>query len=137
MQKAVDGEINKLLIEGPIAKIIEIKNNVYIQPTEMTVKKDRENSFRRKSPGSSKRSGKYQMPSLENLLDMVAEKLDTKEGEAWFSIVDMAFPYGQIPLHQLTAKKCNFQIISGESTGTFRFVTGFYSLSVIPTEFQN
>ena len=44
--------------------------------------------------------------------------------------------YGQVPLHLLTAKHCNFQIIGGESTGTYRFVTGFYGLSVMPTEFQ-
>ena len=67
---------------------------------------------------------------------MVAEKLDSENGEAWFSSVDMTYAYGQIPLHLLTAKHCNFQIIGGESTGTYRFVIGFYSLSVIPTEFQ-
>ena len=49
----------------------------------------------------------------------------------------MTYAYGQIPLHLLTAKHCNFQIIGGESTGTYRFVTGFYyGLSVMPTEFQ-
>ena len=26
---------------------------------------------------------KYQMPNLDNLIDMIAEKLDKKEGEAW------------------------------------------------------
>ena len=76
------------------------------------------------------------MPNLENLLDMVAEKLDSENGEAWFSSVDMTYAYGQIPLHLQTAKHCNFQIIGGESTGTYRFVTGFYGLSVMPTEFQ-
>ena len=40
-------------------------------------------------------------------------------------------------MHLLTAKQCNFQIIGGESTGTYRFVTEFYGLSVMPTEFQN
>ena len=78
---------------------------------------------------------KCQMPNLDNFLDMVAEKLDT-EGEAWFSSGDMTYAYGQIPLHQLTAKQCNFQIIGGESTGTYRFVTGSYGLLVMPTEFQ-
>ena len=75
------------------------------------------------------------MPNLDNLLDMVAEKLDTEEGEAWFSSVDMTYAYDQIPLHQLTGKQCNFQYIGGESNGTYRFVTGFYGLSVMPTEF--
>ena len=73
---------------------------------------------------------------MDKLLDMVAEKLDTEEGVAWFSAVDMTYANGQVPLHHLTAKQCNFQIIGGESTGIDRFVTGFYGLSVMPIEFQ-
>ena len=79
---------------------------------------------------------KYQMLNLDNLLNMLAEKLNYENGEAWYSSVDMTYAYGQVPLHPLTAKHCNFQIIGGESTGTFRFVTGFYGLTVMPTEFQ-
>ena len=48
----------------------------------------------------------------------------------------MTFAYGQIPLPQVPAKQCNFQTVGGESTGTYRFVTGFYSLLVMPTDFQ-
>ena len=58
------------------------------------------------------------MRNLENLLDMVANKLDKEEGDAWFSSVDMTYAYGQVPLHLLTADHCNFQIIGGDSTGT-------------------
>ena len=72
------------------------------------------------------------MPNLENL----PEKLETEKGEAWFSPLDMTYAYGQVPLRLLTAKHCNFQIIGGESTGTYRFVTGVYGLSGMPTEFQ-
>ena len=36
----------------------------------------------------------------------------------------------------MTAKHCSFQIIGGESTGTYRFTTGFYGLTVMPTEVQ-
>ena len=70
------------------------------------------------------------MSNFEKLLDMVAEKLDTEKGEAWFSSVDMTYAYGQVPLHLLTAKHCNFQKIGGESTDTYRFVTVFFCLSV-------
>ena len=79
---------------------------------------------------------KYQMPNLENLLDTVAEKLDSKKGEAWFSSLEMTYAYIQVPLHLLTAKHCNFQKFGGDSTGTYRFVTVFYGLTVMPTEFQ-
>ena len=76
------------------------------------------------------------MPNLENLMDMIAEKIDGKEGEVWYSSVDMIYAYGQVPLDESTAKHCNFQIIGGKSTGTYRIVTGHYGLSIMPTEFQ-
>ena len=70
------------------------------------------------------------MPNLDKLLNLVAEKLDSEKEE------DMIYAYGQVPLQLLTAKHCNFQIIGGESTGLYRFVTGFYGPTVLPTEFQ-
>ena len=138
LQKAVDEEIGRLLKEGHFEKINEIKDDVFIQPTVITVKKDRSVKIALDARALNRAidKDKYQMPNLENLLDMVAEKLDSENGEAWFSSVDMTYAYGQIPLHLLTAKHCNFQIIGGESTGTYRYVTGFYGLSVMPTEFQ-
>ena len=39
-------------------------------------------------------------------------------------------------MHHDTAKHCNFNIICGESTGTYRFKTGFYGLTDMPAEFQ-
>ena len=123
--------------EGHIEKINEIKD-VFIQPTVITVKKDRsvKIALDARAFNQAIEKDKYQMPNLEDLLDMVAEKLVIEKRKAWFSSVDMTYAYGQVPLHLLTAKHCNFQIIGGESTGTYRFVTGFYGLSVMPTEFQ-
>ena len=37
---------------------------------------------------------KYQMPNLDNLIDMVAEELEKSEGEAWYSSVDMTHAFG-------------------------------------------
>ena len=138
LQKAVDEEIGRLLKEGHIEKFNDLKDDVFIQPTVITVKKDRSVKIALDARALNRAidKDKYQLPNLENLLDMVAEKLDSENGEAWFSSVDMTYAYGQIPLHLLTAKHCNFQIIGGESTGTYRFVTGFSGLSVRPTEFQ-
>ena len=68
---------------------------------------------------------------------MIAEELDKQVGEAWCSSVDMTYAYGQVPLHELTKKHCNFQLVGGKSTGTYRFTTGFYGLTLMPTEFQN
>ena len=78
----------------------------------------------------------YQKPNLENLMDMIAEKIDGKEGEVWYSSADMKYAYGQVPLDESTAIHCNFQIIDGKSTGTYRFITGNYGVSIMPTEFQ-
>ena len=62
---------------------------------------------------------KYQMPSLEHLVDLVAEQLDIKEqGKALYTSLDMRYSYGQVPLEEETAKHCNFQIIGGKATGT-------------------
>ena len=48
------------------------------------------------------------MPNLDNLINMIAEKLDENEGEACYSSVDMAFAYSQIPLHEINKNHCNF-----------------------------
>ena len=53
---------------------------------------------------------KYQVPNLENLIDMIAEKLDKEEREAWYSSVDMTYAYGQIPLHELTKNTVIFKL---------------------------
>ena len=36
------------------------------------------------------------MPNLDNLQDMVAEKLDIENGEAWYSSVDMTYAYAEV-----------------------------------------
>ena len=85
LQNAVDAEIKKLLKEGHIEKINEIKDYVFIQPTVITVKKDRsvKLAFDARVLNQEIEKDKYQKPNSENMLDMVAEKLDSKDGEAW------------------------------------------------------
>ena len=79
---------------------------------------------------------KCQMPNLEHLVDLVAEHIDNKEQEkALYTSLDMRYAYGQMPLEEETAKHCNFQIIGGKATGTYRGITGFYGLTIMPTEF--
>ena len=138
MQKAVDSEIKRLLRVRHIEKVDEIKEDVFIHLTVITVKKDRSVKIALDARALNKaiEKDKYEMPNLENLMEMIAERLDNSDGEVWYSSVDLTYGYVQVPLHAITAKHCNFQIIGGESTGTYRFVTGFYSLTVMPTEFQ-
>ena len=67
---------------------------------------------------------------------MIALKIDGKEGEVLYSSVDMKHAYGQVPLDKSTKKHCNFQILCEKSPGTYRFATGHYGLTIMPTEFQ-
>ena len=105
----------------------------------ITVKKDKslKTALDARALNESIAKDKYQMPSLDNLIDLFAEKLDEKKtGESWYSSVDLTYAYGQVPLHELTKRHCNFQIIGGKSTETYRFTTGYYGLTIMPTEFQ-
>ena len=138
LQDQVDSEITSLLDQGHIERVDTIKDDVFIQPVVITVKKDRsvKIALDARALNDSIAKDKYQMPNLENLMDMVAEKIDGKEGQVFYSSVDMKYAYGQIPLDESTAKHCNFQIIGGKSTGTYKFVTGHYGLTIMPTEFQ-
>ena len=138
LQDQVDSEITNLLDQEHIERVDTIKDDVFIQPVVITVKKDRsvKIALDARALNDSIAKDKYQMPNLENLMDMVAEKIDGKEGQVFYSSVDMKYAYGQIPLDESTAKHCNFQIIGGKSTGTYRFVTGHYGLTIMPTEFQ-
>ena len=138
LQKAADEEIGRLLKKGHLEKINEIKDDVFIQPTVLTMKKDRSIKIALDAIALNQtiEEDKYQTPILETLLDMVSERLDVEKGEAWFSSVDMTYAYSQVPLLLLIAKHCNFQIIGGKSTGTYRFVTGFYGLSACPPKFK-
>ena len=139
LQDLVDNEINNLLEQGHIERVDTMyEDDVFIQPVVITVKKDRsvKTALDARALNDSIAKDKYQMPNLENLMDMVAETIDGKEGQVFYSSIDMKYAYGQIPLEESTAKHCNFQIIGGKSTGTYRFVTGHYGLTKMPTEFQ-
>ena len=50
--------------------------------------------------------------------------------------LDVKYAYSQLNLDPETARHCNFNIISGEGTGTYRFITGFYGLTDMPAAFQ-
>ena len=82
---------------------------------------------------------KYQMQSIDNLMDSVAKYIsDNKNepGKFLFSKTDLKYAYSQIPLHPEIRKHCNFNILGGKSTGTYQFINGFYGLSDMPATFQ-
>ena len=79
---------------------------------------------------------KYPLPDLDNLMDMIAEHVEQGLGKTFFTTLDMTYAYGQVEFSEATSRQCNFQTIRGATTGIYRFITGFYGLTTMPTEFQ-
>ena len=71
---------------------------------------------------------KYQMHNIDCLMDSIAQTItqSSDEGKVLFSTIDLRYAYSQLPLDEDTAKQCNFNIIGGKATGTYRFNNGFY-----------
>ena len=78
------------------------------------------------------------MPNIDNLIDTIQQNLNTNalQETAYFSTLDLKYAFSQLNLDPETARHCNFNIVSGEGTGTYRFITGFYGLTDIPAAFQ-
>ena len=78
----------------------------------------------------------YQMPNLLELLDSAAQIITSdKVGDVWFTSLDLNYAFSQIPLSEGDSSQCNFKIVCGEQTGTYRFKTRFYGLMDMPKEF--
>ena len=72
-------------------------------------------------------------------MDTIACKvseLKQKTGTLYFSKIDLNYAYIQVPLHEETQKHCNFNILGGNATGTYRFINSFYGLTNMPATFQ-
>ena len=80
------------------------------------------------------------MLNIETLMDSLSQIITDYKSEPadkiCFSTIDLKYAYSQLNLHPETAKHCNFNIVSGDMTGTYRFKTGFYGLTDMPAEFQ-
>ena len=78
------------------------------------------------------------MPNIDNIIDTNQQNLNTNVSQetAYFSTLDWNYAYSQLNLDPETARHCNFKIISGERTGTYRFITGFYGLTDMPAALQ-
>ena len=79
----------------------------------------------------------YQMPNIVDFVDTIGQLIsEKKQGEVFFTTMDLTYAYGQLPLSKETSVHCNFSLVGERSTGTYRFRTGFYGLTSIPAEFQ-
>ena len=57
-------------------------------------------------------------------------------GTKWFASLDLKYAYGQLPLDRQTSKQCNFNIVCGKATGTYKFLMAFCGLTNTTAEFQ-
>ena len=77
------------------------------------------------------------MPNIDSLTPTFSQTLFTAPHEtAYFTTLDLQYAYSQLNLHSDTAHHCNFNLVSGDMTGTYRFKTGFYGLTDMLAEFQ-
>ena len=78
------------------------------------------------------------MPNIDNLIDTIKQNLNENASheKAYFSTVDLKYAYSQLNLEPETARHCNFNVVSVEGTGTYRFFTRFYGLTDMPAAFQ-
>ena len=119
MQESVEKELGRLIKSGHIEKVREIKDDVFIQPTVITVKRDKsiKIALDARELNQNVVNDKYPMPNLDNLMDMIAEHASSGDGETFFTSLDMNYAYGQVELAPETSRQCNFQIVGGEATG--------------------
>ena len=136
----VSAELKKLSEQGHIEKLQECSDKNFTSPIVITVKKDKSVKLALDSKILNKaiHKNKYQMPNIDSLIDSISQHTNNSilGDNVYFSTIDLKYAYSQLKLHPDTARHCNFNIICGEATGTYRFKTGFYGLTDMPAEFQ-
>ena len=121
-------------------KLDKCSDKKFISPIVITVKRDKSIKLAMDFKIINKliHKNKYQMQNIDCLMDKIAQSISesSHEGEVLFSTIDLRYAYNQLPLDEATAKQCNFNIVGGQATGTYRFITGFYGLTDMPPEIQ-
>ena len=129
-----------MLDEKHIIKLPGCPDKYIISPIVVTVKKDQTIKLALDSKILNKaiHKNKYQMPNIESLIESISQQISAPASHSttFFSSIDLKNAYSQLNLDANTANHCNFNIISGDMTGTYRFQTGFYGLTDMPAEFQ-
>ena len=139
IQDKVGLEIQMLIQEGHVFKRNKCTSEHFISPILITAKKEGsvKLAMDAKPMNNQIHKNQYQMPNLLELLDSAAQIITSdKIGDAWFTSLDLKYTFSQIPLSDEISRHCNFNIVCGEQTGTYRFKTGFYGLTDMPKEFQ-
>ena len=99
----------------------------------------RQNILDSKKPNDAIHKNKYQMQSIDHLIDSVAVYISERRnlpGKYFFSKIDLKYAYSQIPVDENIQKHCSFNTLGGRATGTYRFINGFYGHTDMPATFQ-
>ena len=132
IQDKVGQEIQKLIHEGHVVRLNKCTSEHFISPIVITAKKDGsvKLAMDAKPMNDQIHKNHYQMPNLLELLDSAAQIITSDTpGDVWFTSLDLKYAFSQIPLSEEISRHCNFNIVCGEQTGTYRFKTGFYGLT--------
>ena len=137
----VEFELKKLIDDGQIIKFKTCPDDLFISPVVITVKKDKsvKIALDSKKLNDAIHKNKYQMQSIDRLIDSVAVYISERKnlpGKYLFSKISLKYAYSQIPLGENIQKHCNFNILGGRATVTYRFINGFYGLTDMPATFQ-
>ena len=137
----VEQELEKLIEDKQIMRLEKWSDEYFISPVVIIVKKDQsvKIALDSKELNDAKHKNKYQMQSIDHLIDAVANYVSersTEQGTFYFSKIDLKYAYSQIPLDPQLQKHCKFNILGGKATGTYRFLNGFYGLTDMPATFQ-
>ena len=78
------------------------------------------------------------MPNIGMLIESISQKISASapRSTTYFPTLDLNYAYNQLNLDPNTANHCNFNIISGDIKGIYRFQTGLYGLTDKPAELQ-
>ena len=132
-------KLKRMEKEGHILKLNKCDEDCFISPIKITRKKEGSIKLALDSKLLNNQifNNKYQKPNIHELIDNKALQLSSREsGKVWFNSLDLKNAYSQLQLCTDISKQCNFSIVGGETTGTYRFLTGFYGLGDMPNEFQ-
>ena len=132
-------ELDKMVSEGHITKLDICTSDSSIAPLVITVQNDDSIKLALDAKPINRQlyKNKYQMSNVDELLDGVGQIVTAKtQGTLHFTVVDLKYSNSQLRLTAETAKQCNFNIVGGQATGTYRFLTGFYGLANMPAELQ-
>ena len=123
-----------------ITKLSSCPDKYFISPIAVTVKKDQtiKLALDSKVLNKSIHKNEYQMPNIDTLIESISQQISApaSQNTTYFSPLDLKYAYSQLNLDTNSAIPCNFNIISGDMTGTYRFQTRFYGLKDTPAEFQ-